>query len=119
MLNTMNIIIAIVVHKGAASSALGISLVKTFPNDFRLVRQLVFIFSLATPLGVAIGIAASSAGVIVDIVMSSLAAGTFVYIACTEIIVSEFSVGGNRVLKLSAFVFGALVISSLSFIKGS
>jgi len=35
---TMEMIIAIVVHKGAAGSALGISLVKNFPNDFTLVR---------------------------------------------------------------------------------
>lgn len=36
--DTLNIMIAIVIHKGAASSALGISLVKVFPNDFKLVR---------------------------------------------------------------------------------
>jgi len=35
---TMEMIIAIVVHKGAAGSALGISLVKNFPKDFTLVR---------------------------------------------------------------------------------
>ena len=38
MISTMNIVLAIVIHKGAAGSALGISLVKTFPNNFRLVR---------------------------------------------------------------------------------
>lgn len=38
LLSTLNIVLAVLVHKGAASSALGISLVKTFPNDFRLVR---------------------------------------------------------------------------------
>ena len=119
MNSALSIILAIIIHKGAASSALGISLVKTFPNDFRLVRQIVFLFSMSTPLGVAIGILASSAGEIVDVVMSSLAAGTFVYIACTEIVVSEFSVGGHRVLKLIAFVIGACVISALSFIPGS
>ena len=35
---TMQMVIAIVVHKGAAASALGISLVKNFPNDFTMVR---------------------------------------------------------------------------------
>jgi len=34
----MSIMLAIFIHKGAAGSALGISLVKAFPNDFRLVR---------------------------------------------------------------------------------
>jgi solute carrier family 39 (zinc transporter), member 1/2/3 len=119
MISTLNIVLAIVIHKGVASSALGISLVKTFPNDFRLVRQLVFLFSIATPLGVTIGILAASAGEIVDVVMSSLAAGTFVYIACTEIVTEEFSVNGYRLWKFVAFLLGALIISSLSFIKGS
>ena len=32
--DTLNIVIAIVIHKAAASCALGISLVKTFPEDF-------------------------------------------------------------------------------------
>ena len=119
MISLLNIVLAIIVHKGAASSALGISLVKTFPNDFVLVRKLILIFSFSTPVGVAIGILASGAGELVDVIMSSLAAGTFIYIACTEIIVAEFSVGGGRVYKLVAFVIGACLISSLSFIPGS
>lgn len=119
MISVLNIVLAVVIHKGAASSALGISLVKTFPNEFGLVRKLILVFSFATPLGVTIGILASSAGELVNIIMSSLAAGTFIYIACTEIIVAEFSVGGGRCVKLLAFILGACIISSLSFIPGS
>ena len=119
MIDALNIILAIGIHKGAAASALGISLVKNFPNDFGLARKLLFVFSMATPIGIIIGILASSAGVIVDVIFSSLAAGTFVYIGCTEIIVQEFSIPGDRVLKLAFFMLGALIITSLSFIKGS
>ena len=111
--------LAIFIHKGAASSALGISLVKNFPNDFTLVRWLIFTFSMATPLGIAIGIAASGAGEIVDVIFSSLAAGTFVYIGCTEIIVHEFSIPGDRWLKLFVFLLGATIITCLFFIPGS
>lgn len=111
--------LAIFIHKGAAGSALGISLVKNFPDNFKLVRQMILIFSLATPIGIAIGIAASGAGELVDVIFSSLAAGTFVYIGCTEIIVSEFSIPGNRWLKLVVFIFGATIITSLYFIPGS
>jgi solute carrier family 39 (zinc transporter), member 1/2/3 len=117
--SALSIMLAIGIHKGAASSALGISLVKNFPDDFRLVRWLIFTFSMATPIGIAIGIAASSAGVIVDIIFSSLAAGTFVYIGCTEIIVSEFSIPGDRWLKLLVFLIGATIITCLFFIPGS
>ena len=51
----INICVAIVVHKCAAGTTLGVALVKTFPDDFTLVRWLVFTFAIATPLGVLIG----------------------------------------------------------------
>lgn len=119
MNSCLSIVIAILVHKGAAGCALGVSLVKTFPKDFTLVRTLVLLFALATPIGVIIGILCSGAGDIVDVVMSSLAGGTFIYIGCTEIIVQEFSVSGGRFMKLVAYLLGAMLITSLSFIPGS
>ena len=115
--SVVNMLIAILVHKGAASSSLGISLVKTFPDNFRLCRQLVFCFSCATPLGVGIGMAVANAGDIYEIVFSSIAAGSFVYIACSEVIVEEFSVPGNRYWKLLAFLFGAALITCLWFLE--
>ena len=60
--DTLNIVIAIGIHKAAAASSLGISLVKTFPDDFRFVRWLIFTFSLASPIGVAIGMVAAGEG---------------------------------------------------------
>mmetsp|Transcript_34123 Transcript_34123/g.24629 ORF Transcript_34123/g.24629 Transcript_34123/m.24629 type:complete len:138 (+) Transcript_34123:944-1357(+) len=112
----VNIIIAICVHKGAASSSLGISLVKSFPNDFKTVRWMVFLFSCASPLGVGIGMALANASDLVDIIFSSLAGGSFVYIACSEVVVQEFSVPGNRWLKLLMFILGASIITSLYFL---
>lgn len=114
---TMNMVIAILIHKGAAGSSLGISLVKTFPNDFRLCRQLVTVFACATPLGVGIGMALAQADDIYEIIFSSIAAGSFVYIACTEVIVEEFSIPGNRYWKLLAFILGAAIITSLFFVE--
>ena len=119
MISVLDIVLAIGIHKGAAASALGISLVKTFPNDFSLVRKLIFLFSMATPLGIVIGILASNAGVIIDVIFSSLAAGTFIYIGCTEIVVQEFSIPGDRFIKLLVFLLGALIITALAFIPGS
>ena len=116
MSSVLNMLIAILVHKGAASSSLGISLVKTFPENFRLCRQLVFCFACATPLGVGIGMAVANAGDIYEIIFSSIAAGSFVYIACSEVVVEEFSIPGNRYWKLLAFLLGATVITCLWFL---
>ena len=88
----MNMAIAILAHKGAAGLSLGISLIKTFPDDHSLIRWLVFTFSIATPLGVLLGMVLANAGDIYEIVFSSLAAGTFVYIGCSEVVVEEFSI---------------------------
>ena len=115
----LNIILAIAIHKGAASSSLGIALVRTFPNDFRLVRWLIILFSAATPMGIAFGMILAKSGEIYTIIFSSLAAGTFIYIACTEVIVEEFSMPGNRFLKLFCFLFGMAIITCLFFIPGS
>jgi len=116
MPSVVNMLLAIVIHKGAASSSLGISLVKTFPNDFSLCRKLILLFSFATPLGVIIGMCVINAGDIYTIVFSSIAAGSFVYIACSEVIVEEFAIPGNRWWKLLAFLFGATVITLLWFL---
>ena len=116
MTSTLDMVIAICIHKGAAGTSLGISLVKTFPDNFRLCRLLILIFALATPLGVGIGMAVVNAGDIYDIIFSSLAAGSFLYIACSEVIIEEFSIPGNRYWKLLAFLLGAAIITLLWFL---
>ena len=112
----LNIILAIGIHKGAAGSSLGISLVKTFPHDFKLCRWLVFVFAMASPLGIAIGMLILNSGPVVEVVFNSLAAGSFLYIACSEIIVEEFSISGYRFIKLLFLLFGASIITCLWFI---
>lgn len=115
---TVSLVVAIVVHKGAAASALGISLVKTFPDNMPLCRWLVFTFAIATPLGVIIGMLLGKNDVL-TVVFNSLACGTFVYIACSEIIVEEFTVPGGRWWKLLAFFCGSVLIFSLWFMPHS
>jgi len=61
--------------------------------------------------------AVSNAGDVYTVVFSSIAAGSFVYIACSEVIVEEFSIPGNRYWKLLAFLFGAAVITCLWFLE--
>ena len=116
MKSCVNMVIAIAVHKEAAGISLGISLVKTFPDNFRLCRQMIFIFALATPVGVGIGMAVANQGEIYNIIFSSIAAGTFLYISCSEMIVEEFSVAGNRYWKLLAYFLGASLITLLWFL---
>jgi zinc transporter ZupT len=73
--------IAIILHKWAAAISLGISMSRNFENNKLTKWILLIIFSLATPLGVCIGMAISGSSDMAEIVFSSLAGGTFVYIA--------------------------------------
>lgn len=103
------------IHKFAESMSVSIALQRSF-SDFRTLLKLILIFSFATPLGTIIGMALGQAPPIVDIVFTSMAAGTFIYVACSEMIVEEFSMPGNRWPKLLAFLIGAIIITCLWFL---
>ena len=95
----LNIMIALIIHKMAASMSLGISIQKNLgdtPQGKKKGMILMVLFALATPIGILIGILLQETNEIVEIIFSSLAAGSFVYIAASEVIVEEFSVPGAR-----------------------
>ena len=112
-------IIAIGLHKWAAAMSLGISMSRSFKDDTKTYYICLCIFAFATPLGIAIGMGISNASDIVEIIFSTLAAGTFVYIACSEVIVEEFSVPKFKWFKMIAFLLGACLITCLNFLPNS
>lgn len=112
-----SLIIAIAMHKGAAAISLGISLQKNFPTNFRMVFSLALFFALASPIGIIFGIILQSTSPMVNVIFSSLAAGTFIYIACSEVVVEEFSLPGDRFKKYFLFILGALIITALWFFE--
>lgn len=75
------------------------------------------IFSIATPLGISIGIVLHGLNDLVNIVFNSLAGGTFLYLSASEVIVEEFSVNIKKWLKLLFFVGGAMFITFLGLIE--
>ena len=75
---------------------------------------LILIFSLATPLGIGMGMLIQDSNTLVEIIFSSFAGGTFVYIAASEVIVEEFSImGQNKWVKMLFFLFGATIITCM------
>ena len=74
----INIMIALILHKTAASMSLGISLSRSFsqPSERRHAILLLFVFAFATPTGIGLGMALSNTKTIVEIVFSSFAGGT-------------------------------------------
>lgn len=109
--------LAIVMHKGAAGMSLGTSLAKAFPNDFKQVALLIFLFAIFTPIGVILGWAANSSSPMTEIVFNCLAAGTFLFISCSEVIIEEFGKPEHRKVKFLFYLIGIAFIGSLLFVE--
>ena len=78
---------------------------------------MIVLFGMFTPVGVILGMIVSNSSEMAEIVCSCLAAGTFLYIACSEVIVEEFSIPDSRFMKLGFYLFGIAIISSLHFLE--
>lgn len=111
-------ILAIGLHKWAAAVALGISIHKGFQDQTWLLFGMITIFSIATPIGIGLGMIIEGSSPILEIIFSALAGGTFLYIACTEVIVEEFSTQEWKYTKLICFLAGAALITGVGAIGG-
>jgi len=85
--------------------------------EFKQVFKFLCIFASATPLGTVMGILLSGMSDIINVIFMSIAGGSFIYVSCSELIVEEFSLPGNRWLKLLAFLMGAALIGLLLLIE--
>jgi zinc transporter 1/2/3 len=112
----INLMISILMHKFAESMSISIAMQKS-GFEFRKLFWFIFLFSFATPIGTLMGILLNDADEIVNIVFTSLAGGSFIYVSCSELIVEEFSLPGNRWWKLLAFVVGAVFIGLLLLLE--
>ena len=100
--------------------SLGIALSKRFNNDAadrRRATFLVITFALATPIGIALGLALSTTDNMIEIIFNSFAGGTFIYIAASEVVVEEFSIMSGRWIKMLFFSLGAAIITSMWIIE--
>lgn len=116
---TINILLGLLIHKSPEAISLGISLSKNFkePAEKRKAVKLLLIFSLAAPIGIGIGMALRRANDMVEIIFSSFAGGTFIYIAASEVIVEEFSSSHNKWYKMLTFLLGAIIITLMWLIE--
>lgn len=79
----------------------------------------IFVFSVMSPMGIAIGIGVSEAqlqmGALVQAVLEGLAAGTFVYITFLEILPHELNSPERQLLKVLFILFGFTLMAFLCF----
>lgn len=82
---SLMIFIAIIAHKGSASFALCMTLMRYHLSTARIIF-IIAIFSLMTPLGIALGtlitmLMHSTGGALTAVLFNAFAAGTFIYIS--------------------------------------
>lgn len=114
---TLTLLFAIAAHKWAAALTLGISFVKIgTPNKQFLI--MIIIFASIGPIGMIIGLILSSqTNELVEGIFLAISTGTFIYIACSEVIVEEFESHGNKLGKFGLFIVGGVLAASLSFLE--
>lgn len=108
MLHTL---IGIVAHKWAASLALGIFFNRAM-IPLRTALLQIFTFSSSTPIGIIVGMSIADEGdALLNGIFLSMAGGTFIYIATTEILSKEFDEIGDEKLKYFFLCLGSATLS--------
>jgi zinc transporter 1/2/3 len=110
---TLMLCISISLHKGAAAVALGTSITRAGLTLNKAWCPLLT-FALSTTLGIILGMMLHEQNAMVNIVVNTLSAGTFVYVSCTEIIQHEFVKKHKRWLQFLLIVLGGVLIIGLS-----
>jgi len=82
--------ISIMVHKLVAAVAVGVSAASA-NLTLKEAAIPIILFAISTPLGMLIGLGLHPEENLTIVVINTLSAGTFIYVACTEIIETEFA----------------------------
>jgi zinc transporter 1/2/3 len=115
--DTLFLALAIAAHKWAASLTLGISIIKS-GIKLKQLFIMISIFALIGPVGIAFGmILKATANDIVEAIFLAISVGTFLYIACSEVLVEEFEHPENKYIKFCAFMIGGIFTAGLSLIE--
>lgn len=112
------IFVAIFAHKSAEGFALGVSLARS-KVERRQAWRLIGLFASSTPIGGAIGIVLGRTiegelAAMVQGMLLSLAAGTFMYVATFDVLRDEFPHAGGRFAKWVAMALGVVGMSGLA-----
>ena len=115
--NTLFLFIALMIHKWAEAFALGIFFVQAKLTKKNFYLLIVF-FALIGPIGVLLGIVLTkTTSEFVEGVCLCISTGTFLYVACSEVIVEEFSTPVKRYLKFFLYLVGGVLAAGLTLFE--
>ena len=82
---TVNLVISIVIQKAAEAVSISLAMQRSKMSFNRLV-QIILIFAMATPMGIAYGILDSKMSDFINLIFMSIAGGSFIYVSFSELI---------------------------------
>lgn len=111
------LLLAISAHKWAASLSLGISFIKAKTTK-KIYIIMTMIFAVIGPFGIVLGLILSqNSNDLVEGILLGISVGTFLYVACSEVLVEEFANKNNKYFKFILFILGGAFCAGLSFIE--
>lgn len=112
--------IGVTIHHVVACLSFGVSLGKQQTKSKLAIILTIVGLSLFESGGLAIGLGLEQAPEAAAAILFSFAGGTFIYIACTEILANEFDNSTTKIkyLKFGVFIIGAAIITCLWFLHG-
>ena len=115
--NTLFLFIALMIHKWAEAFSLGIFFVQAKLTKKNYYLLIIF-FAIIGPIGVLLGIILSkTANEFIEGVFLCISTGTFLYVACSEVIVEEFSSPDKRYLKFFLYLLGTIFAAGLTLFE--
>jgi len=116
--STLNVMIAIISHKPLETLFVAIVMVKEKVSNLVYILLIIAV-GVSTPIGIGIGVVVqnSEAPALLFAVFTALAAGSFIYIATTEIIAEEFQASRKAPVRWTKFFFFLLGVGVILILK--
>ena len=115
----VQIAVAIVIHKSVIAFSLSVNLVQ-HDMETKTVLKAALLFSVMSPIGIAIGMAVLSnssqqSSSFASGILQGIANGTFLYVTFFEIFQRELAERGSRLLKVLSMIVGYSAVTALLY----
>ena len=115
--SVLSLILVILAHKWAEGLTFGISFLKSELSKCQ-INTFLIIFSMMGPFGVLFGMFLSAmTNKFIQGIFLAASSGTFLYIACSEVITEQFEKKNNRVVKFICILIGGGFTAVLAYFE--
>ncbi|CAK94768.1 unnamed protein product (macronuclear) [Paramecium tetraurelia] len=114
--DTLALGLSLMGHKWAEGWALGVAFRESSVEQDLQIKFIIF-SALLSPVGIIIGMLIASESIFVTGIVQSITAGTFIYIASTELIVEEFNKNQNKTIKFILYLLGIMLMSFIVYLE--